>query len=700
MRKSIIYIIFSTAIAATSLAQGSSVSAADTLQVKTWLRQSRELAVKKPADALQTAQKALQLAEKSNYTKGQADSYIELGNINVQRNDYLASFEQFSKAIPQLQLLKDEYRLGQVYKQIGDVYAIRSYYREAVDSYREAVSFLRKTGQTKLMNDCFEAMGNITFDLGRFNGAVIYFKRSLNIKTALNDVAGMAGANAKLSKIYISLKNYDSAMYFTREAQRLSKNDVLALAESTIDELIILSYQGKINEAAAVKGKAEQMEAGLNNPAIKIKLLAAITNFYMAQNNKPLVEKYFDSASSMIMPGRSVEQAIYALNLLAEMSSQHEDYKTAYRLIRSAERFKDKFRTEHTERISAELKNYAEAGLKEKEIEYLNLVNKLKEEELSKEELKRMALLRENILKDSSLANQQLLMTAMETESVLRNEQLTKEKELSLSLSRENELKQKLLNDEQKNKRNLWFGMGALALLVGVIFFQYSKQRKKNQIIHKQSREMEVLNKEVHHRVKNNLQVISSMLDLQSQTLNNEKATAIIKEGIQRVQSMAFIHQNLYQGNSVNSVNMNEYIQMLSNHLFQTYNIQKDRIKLHTRIEDLNLHTDTAIPLGMILNELISNALKYAFPKHETQPGKENGDIWVTMKRNNNELLLQVKDNGVGMPPGFNLNNTSSFGYEIIKAFAQKMRARMNIDGQNGADIQLIISKFKTTDAS
>ena len=181
------------------------------------------------------------------------------------------------------------------------------------------------------------------------------------------------------------------------------------------------------------------------------------------------------------------------------------------------------------------------------------------------------------------------------------------------------------------------------------------------------------------------------MLDLQSQSLNDDKATTIIKEGIQRVQSMAFIHQNLYQGNTVNSVNMNEYIQMLSNHLFQTYNIRKDRIHLHTQIENLNLHTDTAIPLGMILNELISNSLKYAFTN------KSGGDIWVIMKKNNSELLLQVRDNGGGLPASFDPDSTTSFGYEIIKAFLQKMKARMNIERTDGTDVQIIISKFKTT---
>jgi two-component sensor histidine kinase len=93
----------------------------------------------------------------------------------------------------------------------------------------------------------------------------------------------------------------------------------------------------------------------------------------------------------------------------------------------------------------------------------------------------------------------------------------------------------------------------------------------------------------------------------------------------------------------------------------------------------------------MILNELISNALKYAFKN------REEGAIWVILKKNSQELLLQVKDNGVGLPPQFQLENSNSFGYEVIQAMAQKLRARLNIDGSKGTDVQLLISKFKTT---
>jgi len=664
--------------------------AEDTLSVKQYLRLAKDAREKNPAASLNYASKALALSRQLSYNPGIAYAESELGFTLLRSRQLTEALDHFAKAKPLLQNLQDDELLGRVLKSTGDVYSAQSYFRQAFDHYREASPLLRKTGQLKLLNECQDAMGNLALNFGQPKGAIANYKRSLVIKSNLNDLPGILATNMRLSKIYLSLKQYDSALYFNREAQRLAAGNTEIQAEAAIDELIILSFQGKQEEAAIAKQAADRLTGLQSNPSNTIKLLVATSNYYLARNERDLSVRYFDSAAALVERSRSVELAVSGLGLMAEMSSQHEDYKTAYRMIKLMDRYKDIFRNENMERISAEIKNTAEASLKEKEIEYLNLSNKLKAEQLSKEEIKRMALLRENILKDSSIANQRTLMTILENESALKNDQLRKETDLRQSLSRENLLKQKLLTDERKNKWLLWLGIGILALSGIVIYSQYRKQRAKNAIIRKQSAELEVLNKEIHHRVKNNLQVISSMLDLQSQSLHDEKAAAIIKEGIQRVQSMAFIHQNLYQGNVVNSVNMNEYIKMLSNHLFQTYNIRTDKIRLHTRIEDLNLHTDTAIPLGMILNELISNALKYAFHN------RDGGDIWVEMKKTANELLLQVRDNGVGLPPGFDPALTSTFGYEIIRAFSQKLKARMNVDGNQGTDVQIIISKFKT----
>lgn len=322
--------------------------------------------------------------------------------------------------------------------------------------------------------------------------------------------------------------------------------------------------------------------------------------------------------------------------------------------------------------------------------EALQRENQLKEEKLAKELLLRRALERENILTDSSLAQEQRLNEVLGQASSLKESELQKEKLLSSALFRENNLKQESINKDKKSKQILWAGIGLLALAGGIIMWQFRRQVKKNQTIKKQAEEMEVLNREIHHRVKNNLQVISSLLDIQSQTLKDEEAADVIRESRQRVQSMAFIHQNLYQSNSVQEIEINNYITSLANHLFESYNIRKDKIHFSTDIDKINLHSDTVIPLGMILNELISNSLKYAFKDIE------EGEIKVSMKQKENELLLQVKDNGRGLPAGFDISKLQSFGFKVIRAFAQKLKAKLSIDGSHGTDVQLLISKFKT----
>ncbi|HRG81765.1 MAG TPA: histidine kinase dimerization/phosphoacceptor domain -containing protein [Chitinophagaceae bacterium] len=322
--------------------------------------------------------------------------------------------------------------------------------------------------------------------------------------------------------------------------------------------------------------------------------------------------------------------------------------------------------------------------------EALQRENQLKEEKLNKELLLRMALERENILADTSLARELQLNEALEREGSLRESELKKEKLLTAALSRENELKQFTITEGKKNKQILLAGIGLLVLAGAIILWLFSRQVKKNRIIRQQADEMEVLNREIHHRVKNNLQVISSLLDIQSQTLKDAEAAEVIRESRQRVQSMAFIHQNLYQSNTVQEIEINNYINNLAGHLFESYNIRKDRIRFTTDIDKLNLHTDTVIPLGMILNELISNSLKYAFND------LEEGEIMVAMKQKENELLLQVKDNGKGLPAGFDISKLQSFGFKVIRAFAQKLKAKLHIDGSHGTNVELTISKFKT----
>ena len=248
---------------------------------------------------------------------------------------------------------------------------------------------------------------------------------------------------------------------------------------------------------------------------------------------------------------------------------------------------------------------------------------------------------------------------------------------------------------QQKKIEQILYVTGLLLLsgLVMVLLFYYRQKQasnralaEKNEIIGKALQEKEVLLKEIHHRVKNNLQVISSLLNLQSKNIIDENALAAIRDGRDRVKSMALIHQNLYRDDDLTSVDVRDYIDKLTQSLFHSYNINKERVNLTTHIDELQLDVDVVVPLGLILNELISNALKYAFEQVEN-----GGLLRVSLTREFDQLVLQVQDNGRGLPESLNMDKPASMGYQLIKSLTQKLKATISIEGNNGTLAKMII---------
>jgi len=187
-------------------------------------------------------------------------------------------------------------------------------------------------------------------------------------------------------------------------------------------------------------------------------------------------------------------------------------------------------------------------------------------------------------------------------------------------------------------------------------------QRKQAEAQIKESlREKEVLLQEIHHRVKNNLQVISSLLDLQSLHIKEPKMLEMFRDSCNRVKSMALVHENLYQSKNYAKVNFREYIESLMMNLFQVYGVKGDRMTLEQEIDIVALNIDTAIPCGLIINELVSNALKHAFPD------KNPGLISILFKVNKEQhYTLIVRDNGKGLPSCFNINSLNTLGLQLV----------------------------------
>ena len=211
-----------------------------------------------------------------------------------------------------------------------------------------------------------------------------------------------------------------------------------------------------------------------------------------------------------------------------------------------------------------------------------------------------------------------------------------------------------------------------------------TKYKRAEETIKASLQEKEVLLKEIHHRVKNNLQVISSLLDLQSLHIKEPKMLEVFRDSCNRVKSMALVHENLYQSKNYAKVNFREYIKTLIMNLFQVYGVKGDHITVEQEIDVVALNIDTAIPCGLIINELVSNALKHAFPN------KNQGTISIIFKVEENEhYTLIVRDNGIGLPRSFNVNSLNTLGLQLVDILTNQLEGTIKIDYRIGTEFRI-----------
>jgi two-component sensor histidine kinase len=202
-------------------------------------------------------------------------------------------------------------------------------------------------------------------------------------------------------------------------------------------------------------------------------------------------------------------------------------------------------------------------------------------------------------------------------------------------------------------------------------------------------REKEVLLKEVHHRVKNNLQVISSILNLQSSYVEDEALKQVLRESQNRIKTMSFIHENLYQKDQFSSIDFSDYIKNLSTNLLHSYQIYSNLVEIKYNVSQVFLTLDQAIPCGLIVNELVSNALKHAFPNGNT------GTIRIELKEENELVYLGIMDDGVGLPDTLDTKNTETLGLQLVWSLAEQLDAKLDIKSDSGTEYLITFERLK-----
>jgi two-component sensor histidine kinase len=214
---------------------------------------------------------------------------------------------------------------------------------------------------------------------------------------------------------------------------------------------------------------------------------------------------------------------------------------------------------------------------------------------------------------------------------------------------------------------------------------ELEERKQSEEQLRRSLNEKEILLKELHHRVKNNMQVVSSLISLQSQKIDDPKYLAYFMETQNRIHAMALIHEMLYNSKDMSKIDFSSYLGDFTQYLLSIYNTNQQQIHMHINVKDVYLGIDTAVPCGMIINELVSNALKHAFP------GGREGSVTVDFAANaNGKRVLTVSDDGVGIPKGFNLDNSDSLGMLIVHSLTKQLDGSIAIDGSRGMVVRII----------
>lgn len=636
-----------------TLQQKIAATSIDTAKVDLLNQAAEQYKLTNEEKALEFAKNALTISLNKNYHNGAANAYYHIADIYKTYGKTSLALEYFNKSIRYFNTIGDYNSLIKVYNKIGVIYFNKSDYNKAVIYYTKAFKLAEKSNDYQAHAGILNNIGNIYYTQGKYAEAIDYYSRSLKIREEKNDTNGIAGSLHNLASIYYAQGMSEDAekMYLKSIALRenIGNKKGVALSYSHLGTLYL--DLNNFDKALAYQNKAVEIYTQLHDKNGLANTFSNLGNIYRElKENKKAIE-YFDKALLLF---NEVEDVKGQANLFISKGNLLISENKIAEAIKELE--KGKSLSEQFEISENRRKAYlalAEAFEKINDFKKAYNYNKLY-----------------NALKDS-LNNTELTGKLSEIQKRYEDDAQLKQIEV---LQKEKE------NQELKIKQNtnritiLIISLIALTAITLLVIISNRHKQKTNKLltaqnedILKQKNEKEVLLKEIHHRVKNNLQVINSLLRLQAAMIDDPKVVSLFEDCQNRVRSMALIHDKLYAIKDLSSIQVKEYIENLTGSLIDTYGL-KNKVDLKLTIEPLSFSVDTLIPLGLLLNEIISNSLKYAFKE------MNSGLIKVSLKAlENNKYELLVSDNGKGFSKDVFNEPQNSLGIELIKAFVDQL---------------------------
>ncbi|MDN3492920.1 tetratricopeptide repeat-containing sensor histidine kinase [Winogradskyella bathintestinalis] len=546
----------------------------------------------------------------------------------------------------------------------------------------------------------YEMQGRMHANLLDLDSASLNFDKALKGYTAINDKKGQATTYFKIGWVHKRKGQIEDALTVDLKALKLmeSIDDKLGIAGAYNRISEDLSNQGKYKEAYAYALKTIELCKQNNLETELAYAYTAAGDTQIAMGNNEASFEYYDAALDL---AKSLNFSIFDIinfsNNRANALKRKGDYKeakVAYEEAMTKAKAVDYDNaiyviTANLGEINLLLDNYTEAltyqlqtvatqenhgdvsNLTENYHHLSTIYEKLNNYPKALEYQKKTLEMRDSVAKIESDKTMSQLMTQFETEK--------KDKTIEA---------QHTQIAQQRKTQLLYIAIAAiLAFSLIDMFFSAKNIRKKRQALQvlntkldTKNKQNELLLKEIHHRVKNNLEMVKSLIALQSAHLEDSATKDAMIASQNRVQSMGIIHQKLYQGTNLGAIEMKDYFLNLSDGILDAFNAE-DKIKIECAMDELELDLDTAVPIGLIVNELLTNALKYAFPKNDS------GKISIQLAQKTNDILhLEVADNGVGKVFGITPKGTG-FGTQLVQLLTQQLNGTMEEHNLKGTII-------------
>ena len=559
--------------------------------------------------------RALFLSERLGYKKGIAMSYNNLGIINYYKAIYNVALTYHDRSLEIMSEIGNRKGMAGSFNNKGAVYTQQGEFALAIEQYLNSIRILEEVNDQEGVGKSYNNIGLVYYLQGNYDQAEDYYSKALEILKPLKNHSVISDIMNNLGIISFEKGEYEESLeyHFKSLDGRAGTNNQRGMATSYTNIGDVYAAKEVIDKAMEYQKKALEIQEELGDKKGMLSSIQGLARVQSLSGNSDQALKYMEDVISISSEIGAKKELRDAYNEISEIYIRKGDYKKALSFKNRYAQMKDTLFSEQTQEIATNLETKFENEKKTKEIEILQ---------------------RENEIQELQLGRNRILIISF-----------------TISL--------------------------VLALVSVVLYARTNRDRKKafsllqkqNESIKKQKEEKEVLLKEIHHRVKNNLQVINSLIRLQCAYTDDQVALDLFDECQNRIISMALIHEKMYESHDLSNVNIQEYIAELSQNLLRSYRLHKN-VELDIDVSVKTLTLDTLIPLGLLLNELISNSLKHAF-----LDDKEDGVITVKLDRDSSsgKFVLEIGDNGIGLPNDFTFNSALTLGIELVVTLSSQL---------------------------